>query len=326
MAYLQVVGGLILLVLAGEFLVRGAASLARRLNVSTMVIGLTVVAFGTSAPELVVAIDAVLTGAPTLALGNVVGSNIANVWLVLGLPAIMVPMVCTTPKFTQSLLIMLAVTILFIGLGFLGEINWYIGIGLIALLAAFVFTSNRDREDIENFELALEDIEGDLKQPDPAWFAGVLVLGGIAGLALGGHVLVKGSVEIARDLGVSEATIGLTIVAIGTSIPELVTAIIATLRNHCNVALGNVIGSNIFNLLGIVGVASMFGTIPVPIEVRNFDLWIMLLAAMTLIPFALFRLRIDRRIGIGFLITYVAYILVLAHDALRTNGLENGGL
>lgn len=315
MAYFQVLGGLVLLVFAADFLVRGSVSLAQRLNVHSLVIGLTVVAFGTSAPELLVGIDAVLTDAPTLALGNVVGSNIANVWLVLGVPAVIAPMACNAPKFTRNMLIMLAATGAFIALAYTGAFEWWSGVILLVLLAGFIRYTGRRTESAIDYEMVLAEIEGVPDEPDSKNVAIALIAGGIIGLVVGAHILVQGSVEIARDMGVSEALIGLTLVAIGTSLPELVTAIVAALRGHCDVAFGNVIGSNIFNLLGIIGVSSLIGTIPVPDFFLEIDLWVMALASLSLLPFALMRRHIGRKSGIAFCLTYVSYIVWLAGSA-----------
>ncbi len=312
MAYFQLLGGLVLLVFAGDFLVRGSVSAAQRLGVPTLVIGLTVVAFGTSAPELVVGIDSVLLGFPTLALGNVVGSNIANVWLVLGIPALIMPMVCTAPKFTHNMMIMLGVSMIFIGLASLGVIDWQIGLIFLALLVIFLFYSGRRVKDEGDYGEMLAEIDGVPEAPDRLGPALMLVLVGLIGLAIGAHLLVTGAVSVARQLGVSEAVIGLTIVAIGTSIPELVTSIVAAVRKHCDVAIGNIIGSNIFNILGILGVSSMFGDIPVPPGFMAFDFWVMLFASLTLLPFAVYRWPISRVAGAVFLTAYISYIYILS--------------
>lgn len=315
--YIEVLSGLILLVFAGDFLVRGAVSQAHRFGVPTLVIGLTVVAFGTSAPELVVGVDAVLQGAPTLALGNIIGSNIANSWLVLGLPAVVAPMVCNAPRFTSNMLFMLFATGLFIIVAYTGSFTFIHGAIFFSLLVLFLYISSRHRIDDHDLEEAIEDIEG-TDEPDSIMTSTGLILGGLVGLVLGAHLLVEGSVAVARSLEVSEAVIGLTIVAIGTSIPELVTALVAALRGHCEVAIGNVIGSNIFNIFGIMGIASMTGEIPVPDQIKSFDLWIMAFAALTLLPFAVMKYPIGRRAGIAFTMAYGAYILMVA-DSIDTH-------
>lgn len=308
MAYFQIFGGLVLLIFAGDFMVRGAVSAAQRLGVPTLMIGLTIVAFGTSAPELVVGIDAVLSGVPTLALGNVVGSNIANIWLVLGLPAIIAPMVCHAPKFTQNMMIMLGVTVIFMALSFTGVITLASGLVLLILLLAFLYHSGKRAQEAPDYENLLVDIDGVPDKTDSPLLSIVLIIGGIIGLVLGAHLLVDGSIVVARGLGVSEAVIGLSLVAFGTSVPELATSIVAALKKECDVAIGNVIGSNIFNLLGIIGVSSLFGNIPVSPHFTQFDLWVMLGASLTLLPFALYRWRIGRRAGFVFSTLYGLYI------------------
>jgi cation:H+ antiporter len=312
MAYIQVIAGLVLLVFAGDFLVRGSVSLAQRAGISKLVIGLTVVAFGTSAPELVVGIDAVLKGAPTLALGNVVGSNIANVLLVVGLPAIIAPMTCDAPRLGRNLLIMLVATGLFIGLAHSGSFGWQEGVILVTFLALFLLYSAMRAKAQPCPELG--EIEGMQETPDSYGLAAVLVLGGLIGLGIGADLLVVGSVEIARNFGVSEAVIGLTLVALGTSLPELVTAMVAAVRGHCDVAVGNVIGSNIFNLLGIMGITAMVGTVPVPPSFLEVDLWVMLAAALILVPFCRLRSKVGKLSGVTLVGLYIAYMIYLAHS------------
>ena len=312
MAYFQIFGGLVLLIFAGDFLVRGSVSAAQKLGVPTLMIGLTVVAFGTSAPELVVAIDAVLSGVPTLALGNVVGSNVANIWLVLGMPAVIAPMICHAPKFTNNMMIMLGVTVIFMALAYTGVITAASGLVLLILLLAFLYHSVKRAKDSPDYENLLVDIDGVPDKPDSHLLSITLIGSGMLGLILGAHLLVDGSVVVARNLGVSEAVIGLTLVAFGTSVPELATSIVAALKKECDVAIGNVIGSNIFNILGVIGVSSLFGDIPVLENFTNFDLWVMLFASLTLLPFAVYRWRIGRRAGISFCILYGLYIAYVA--------------
>jgi len=320
MAYFQILGGLVLLVFAGDFLVRGSVSIAQRFGIPTILIGLTVVAFGTSAPEMVVGINAVLSGFPTLALGNVVGSNIANIWLVIGVPAIVAPMMCASPKFTQNMMIMLGVSVIFMALASTGVITMPIGLVFILLLAAFLYFSARRAQASPNYDELLVEIDGVPDEPDGVLVSITLIIGGLVGLIIGANLLVTGSVEIARALGVSEAVIGLTLVAIGTSIPELVTALVAAVRKEADVALGNVIGSNIFNILAILGASSMFGDIPVPEGFLKFDIWVMLAASLMLLPFAVFRWNLGRRAGVLFTGLYIAYIYVLAQGGSAMSG------
>lgn len=312
--FVQATAGLVALVFAGDILVRGSVSLAEKLGVPSLVIGLTIVAFGTSAPELMVSIDAVLSGVPTLALGNVVGSNIANIFLVVGLPALIAPMVCEAPRLTRNLLIMVAITVLFILLALTGSFGWQQGLVLVTMLVVFIgYNLHFGRQHPELVQDLLEE-EQEQSQPLPVWQSSALVLAGLLGLVFGAHLLVGGSVSIARTLGVSEAVIGLTLVALGTSLPELVTSIMAAIRCRCDVAVGNVIGSNIFNLLAIIGISSFFGTIPVPDSFFRVDFWVMLGASVALFPFCLRRGSVGRLMGCLFLLAYGGYMAWLVQS------------
>lgn len=313
LAIFQALSGLFLLIVAGDILVRGSVAIADRLKVPPLLIGLTIVAFGTSAPELFVSVDAVLRGAAPLALGNVVGSNIANALLVVGLPAVIAPLTCSAPRLNRNMLIMIGSSIVFIALGLSGSYGRPQGLILLAGLAAFLVYSGRRAarnpeaaEDILDFQEEIGEVRGRL------WLAILMVGGGIIGLVYGADLLVGGSVAIATRLGVSEAVIGLTLVALGTSLPELATSIAAALRCHCDVALGNVIGSNIFNVLGIMGVASSVGTVPVPGGFLVVDFWVMLGASLIILPFTLRRVAIGRLAGVLLVGLYCAYVGWLA--------------
>lgn len=317
MAYLEVIAGIILLVVAGDFLVRGAVSVAHRAGVSALVIGLTIVSIGTSAPELVVGVDAVLKGSPTLALGNVVGSNIANSLLVVGLPALIAPMSCDAPRLGRNLIFMLAATALFMLLSLDGHYDWSNGLLLLGMLVMFLVYSGRRAQRCPSEVEGMDEITAIEQNPISKRKSWIMVLGGMAGLALGADLLVVGSIELARAYGISEALIGLTLIALGTSLPELVTSIIAAVRGHCDVAVGNVIGSNIFNLLGIVGVSSIVGDIPVPKSFLQIDLWVMLGASLLLVPFVRLRSQIGKLAGFVMVALYAGYIIHLANSAER---------
>lgn len=303
------IAGLLVLLVAGDWLVKGAVNLSLRLGVPALIVSLTVVSFGTSAPELLIAIGAVLRDAPGIALGNVVGSNTANVLLVLGLPALIWRVECGEVDTRRSYLMMLVASVLFIAVCFTGPITWVHGIVLLAALAAIlVAQAHESRSQSRN------DAEVDLEGADPSissWMiVGYLVLG-LVGLPLGAQLLIGASVNIATDLGVSETVIGLTLVAVGTSLPELATTMVAAWRGHAAVALGNVIGSNIFNLLGIVGVTALIGRIPVDPAFLNFDLWIMLAAALVMAPFVLRGLCMGRVVGAALVALYAGYVFIL---------------
>lgn len=313
MDWLYVAVGLVILLLAGDSLVKGAVNMSLRLGVPALIVSLTIVAFGTSAPELLISVQAIWDGVPGLALGNVVGSNTANVLLVLGVPALMATMHTSECDTKHSYLQMLAATVLFIVLAFIGDFNWVTGVILLVALAAMLthaaMSAKKHRKDAKADAEDDEEIEG--ADPSLGWGKILMFLGlGLIGLPLGASLLVDGSVNIARDFGISETVIGLTLIAIGTSLPELATTVMAALRRQADVALGNVIGSNMFNLLGIMGVASLVGTIPVDDQFLSFDLWVMLGASLLLVPFVFMKVDINRIWGVILSALYVAYLLV----------------
>lgn len=311
MDWLYTAVGLVILLLAGDSLVKGAVNLSLRLAVPALIVSLTVVAFGTSAPELLIAIQAIFDDVPGLALGNVVGSNAANVLLVLGVPALLATMHTSECDTRSSYLQMIAATALFIVMCFIGPFTWITGLILLAALAAMLThaarAANKHRKANADDEEEVEGADPNLGWPKIALFLAL----GIIGLPLGAKLLVDGATNIALTFGISETVIGLTLVAIGTSLPELATTVMAALRRQADVALGNVIGSNMFNLLGIMGVASLVGTIPVDPQFLTFDLWIMLLASLMLIPFVFFKMDINRIWGVVLSALYVAYLVIV---------------
>lgn len=319
MEYFSVIGGLILLVFAGDKLVEGAVAIAERLHVSKLVIGITVVSFGTSAPELVVGINAALSGATEIALGNVVGSNIANVLLVLGIPALFYPFICDDTEIRHSLFYMMLATLLFILLAFFGPLHIWQGILMVTLLVAFLYYSvirarNNSRilkHDIDFAERAFEDVEPLSVAEMPLIKAVIATVLGLAGLMFGAHILVDGAITIARTMGISEAVIGLTIVAIGTSLPELTTSLVAARNKHGDVAIGNIIGSNLFNILAIMGITAMVAPIAIPEQFFRLDFPIMVAASLILIPIAMGKIKINRPLGIVFSVIYILYLLFL---------------
>lgn len=312
MDWIYVALGLVLLLLAGDSLVRGAVNMSLRIGVPALIVSLTIVAFGTSAPELLIAIQAIYDDVPGLAMGNVVGSNTANILLVLGVPAMIAAMHTSDCDTRKSYLQMIAATALFIVICLMGPVTWHDGLILLAALAAMLvwaaFEAKKHR--VSCADADEEEIEG--ADPNLGWgkIAFFLILG-LIGLPLGADLLVDGSTNIARGFGISETVIGLTLVAVGTSLPELATTMAAAIRRQADVALGNVIGSNMFNLLGIMGVASLFGAIPVDQELLSFDIWIMLGASLLLIPFVFFKMDISRIWGVILSVLYAAYIAMV---------------
>lgn len=301
----MIVGGLVLLVLAGDALVRGAVNLALRLGIPALIVGLTVVAFGTSAPELLVSVQAVLAGAPALALGNVIGSNTANILLVLGIPAL-IAAIPVTRALAGDWVMMMGASLLFIALAFAGPLTWWHGLVLLAGLAGMLGISYA-RAVAHRNGAAEDDLEG-VEEGIAGWKIAALLIGGLIGLPVGAHLLVTGSVSIARDLGVSEAVIGLTLVAVGTSLPELATSIAAALRREAGVVMGNVLGSNIFNLLGIMGVAALIGPMPLPEQMLRLDLWVMLGTSAVLALWIFAGRPIGRMSGVALIAGYGLYL------------------
>ena len=308
--------GLLILLLAGDSLVKGAVNLSLRLGVPALIVSLTIVAFGTSAPELLIAIEAVLEDAPGIAMGNVVGSNTANILMVLGIPALLATMHTSECETRKTFNYMIAASVLFIALAFRGVFDWIAAIVLLAALGYVLFDATRDAHrhrkqgDAAADDDEDEEIEG--VDPDlPGWRIGLFVVLGLVGLPLGANLLVDNATIIARTYGVSDTVIGLTLVAVGTSLPELATTIMAALRRQADVALGNVIGSNMFNLLAIIGVTSLVGTIPVDQAFLRFDLWVMLGATLLLAPFVFLKMDITRVWGASLTALYVAYICIV---------------
>lgn len=305
----KIVAGLGLLVVAGDMLVKGAVNLSLRLGIPALIVGLTVVAFGTSAPEMMVSVAAVLDQSPAIALGNVIGSNTANVLLVLGIPALISVIRTDEHDLRESYLIMMAASVLFIALCFVGPLGWLHALVLLGALAAVLYRqisqalahrAGRDEAEVEMADLHM------------TWGRiGAFIAAGLVGLPFGASFLVDGASEVARAFGISEAVIGLTLVAVGTSLPELATSVTAAMKGRADVALGNVIGSNIFNLLGIIGVAGLFGRLDVPPGMLRFDLWVMLAASVLIVPFIFRQVPFTRAVGVGFVAVYAAYVLLL---------------
>ncbi|SHI94320.1 cation:H+ antiporter [Shimia gijangensis] len=303
--------GLIILLLAGDALVRGAVNLALRLGIPALIVSLTIVAFGTSAPELLISIQAVLKGVPGIAIGNVVGSNTANILLVLGFPAILAVLHTSSCESRKSFKQMIVASLVFIALAFRGVFDIYSGTILLTMLAYILIHAVNDAK---NHRRACgngsNEDEPEGADPDMPWWKIMVFLGlGLIGLPLGADLLIDSAEILARRFGVSESVIGLTLVALGTSLPELATTTMAALRRQADVALGNVIGSNMFNLLAIIGIASFVGPLPVDPSFLCFDLWVMLGASILLVPFVFFKQDINRVWGIALTLLYVLYIV-----------------
>ncbi len=306
-----------MLAVGGDLLVRGASSAARRMGVSPLLIGLTLVGFGTSTPELVTSLQAALAGSPGIAIGNVVGSNIANSLLILGVTALIAPLLVNRRAFRRDAIALVLAT---------GGLVWAIlqgrltremgGVAVILLLIyiVIVWLTERRLPDAEGARIEEGAAEASRSLPS-LWIALPLAVAGIGITIYGAHLLVGGAIVLARNLGVSDTLVGLTIVAVGTSLPELVTSVIAGLRKQGDVALGNVIGSNLYNILGILGITAVIQPIDVPVEIVRFDIWALSAATALLVLLAIRLNKITRAEGLLLLLAYGAYLAWLIWTA-----------
>jgi len=336
MSLLLFLGGLAALVAGAAMLVRGASLLALRLGLSPLVVGLTVVAFGTSAPEMAVSTGAVLSGQGGLAVGNAIGSNIFNVLFILGVAALITPLAVHRQVIRQEAPIMIGGAVLLIVLGLDGGLGLFDALLLLALLMAYtVFLVRQSRA--EPAASGRDEFANEL-QPAPGgrWDATLpaqigLILIGLVLLVLGSEGLVRAAVSFARALGLSEVIIGLTIVAAGTSLPEVAASVMASVKGERDIAVGNVVGSCIFNLFGVVGLGALVASLgagsvlPLPPDVARFDLWVMLAALVACLPVFLTGREIARWEGGLFLAYYGAYTAYLVLAAQRHDGAQAFG-
>ncbi|RKR04149.1 calcium/sodium antiporter [Maricaulis maris] len=315
--------GIIILLFGGDLLVRGGAALAKVWRLPPLLVGLTIIAFGTSAPELVVSIQSALTGAPGLALGNIVGSNTANFLLILGLPAVFGAIATTTPGVRRNAIFALGAAVILIAVSWdrlISPVESYV---LFALIIAYVlllaFLARGKTDDPSIAELTdLEHMDG-LPKSMPTILGALLI--GLVGLPIGAHMIVTGGTAAAADLGVDDALIGLTAVAFGTSLPELATVVMASVRRQAELAIGNVLGSNIFNVFAVGGAtglaASAIGVdLPVPESFFGLDLWVMLGASIIIAGVIMAKQPISRLLGGLLFASYIGYIVILARSAV----------
>lgn len=298
--------GLVGLLLGGTLLVQGAVSIAARLGVSPLLIGVVLVGFGTSTPELLTSLTAALTGAPGIATGNVVGSNIANILLILGLTALVRPALLDRQMMMLDGAAMVLVTLTAVPMLLSGTVGRIDGAILCAALAAYLIIRLRKGGE------AADDV--DLDAPTPLLRASVVFVSGLGVTLISAHMLVLGAVGFARLLDISEAIIGVTIVAVGTSLPELVTSLIAARKGQSDLAIGNILGSNIFNISGILGLTALVHPLEVPASIYGFDQWIMVAATVALVLAGLAWGRLSRVTGGMFLLAYAAYIAILVRS------------
>lgn len=318
-----ILAGIIILLFGGDLLVRGGAALARQWRLPPLLVGLTIIAFGTSAPELVVSIQSTLSGAPGLALGNIVGSNTANFLLILGLPAVFGAIATTTPGVRRNAIFALGAAVILIAVSWdhvITALESYILLGLIiGYIALLAYLARGKTDDPSITELTdLEHMDG-LPKTMPTILGALLI--GLVGLPIGAQMIVAGGTAAAADLGVDDALIGLTAVAFGTSLPELATVVMASVRRQAELAIGNVLGSNIFNVFavgGATGIAAALtgNTLPVPEDFFRLDFWVMLGASVVIAGIILLKQPISRLLGVALFAGYIGYIYVLARGVL----------
>lgn len=316
MMYFWLILGLVTLIVAGEFLVRGAVGIAKRFHISTLVIGMTVISFGTSAPELLVCLDAAMGGHPEIAIGNVVGSNIANIALVLGLTVLILPIVVDRNSKRIDLPMMLLATALFAVFALDGEIQRYEGAILFVILVAFTYwlIRNSRRKTKKEMAAAAIDVNDDdevAKVKDKPLLSILFLLIGFTGLLFGADWLVHGAIDIATHFGMEERVIAVTVVAFGTSIPELITSGVAAIKGETDISIGNLIGSNVFNIMAVIGLTAIIRPIGVSSSIISSDMWWMIAIAVALIPLMILGRKIGRFKGTLLLGTYIAYITIL---------------
>ena len=316
-ALLFITLGFVLLVGGADYLVKGAVAIANKLKIPPLIVGLTIVAFGTSTPEFVVSIKASLNGAAGIAIGNVVGSNIANILLILGMAAMIYPLKCNRKTFLRDYKFLLFVSVLFAVLALSGIfVRWH-GVLMLAILVGFIYFNYKNSRTGEVPEDAFSPLAS-----KNWWVVTGVTLFGLIGIMYGADLLVKGAVDIARILGVSEEIIGLTIIAVGTSLPELATTVVAAVKKQNGVALGNIVGSNIWNIVFIIGLTSTIVDVNVPKQFLVYDIWVMMLATVLLLPTMLTQAKLSRSEGLVFLVLYVAYVV---SQIMIARGLWNFG-
>lgn len=308
--FFLLLAGFVVLGVAGESLLRSAVTLAAKLNISPMIIGLTIIAFGTSAPELTVSVNAALNGQADISIGNVVGSNIANILLVLGMMAAIGPFTVQQNTLTRDGGFMLGVSALLLALGFYGLITLPMGVFLLVLLAGFtvyLYSSARSETDAAEAQAGVDENQ----VPGGTGMVLFVLVIGIAGVIWGADLMVNGAVGLARQWGVSEAIIALSLVAIGTSLPELAVSTVAALRGHAALAVGNIIGSNISNILLILGGTALIVPLPIAAEMSSRDIPIMVAVAWLGLFFMATGRQMARVEGIMCLALYAAYMFFI---------------
>lgn len=298
-----IIVGFVLLMIGAEYTVQGSVAIANKLKIPTIIIGLTIVALGTSAPELVVSIKSALNGVAGISLGNIIGSNIANVFLILGAAALIHPIKCRRRIFLRDYKFLFFVTTVFLLFALSGKFVLWQGVVLLLILLGFIYYNYRNTSKSTVCEGSVSPMAQN------AWYVVLAVTtAGLFAIIYGADLLVKGAVDIAKILGVSDEIIGLTIIAVGTSLPELATTVMAAIRKENDVALGNILGSNIWNIVFIMGVTPVITEVSVPLQFIRYDIWVLLLSTILLLPVMMTRARIDRNEGGLFVVLYGFYL------------------
>jgi cation:H+ antiporter len=301
---LLIIAGFVLLFLGGELLLRGSIALAKRFQLSNLLIGAVVIGFGTSTPELSASISAALKGAPDIALGNVIGSNTANVFLIAGMAGLLCPLKIPYANVHRDVVMMIVSSVMLVVMMWFETLDMITGIIFLLTLAGYIIWSFQSSDDDG-------DNEAISAKTYSTGMAFVLLAVGIATLTGGAALLVDGVIGVARRFGISEAIIGLTVVAVGSSLPELATAIISSIQKQSEMVLGNIIGSSIFNVLAILGVTALIQPIPVSPQMMAFDVWVMIAATLLLTLLIVMGIKIGRRIGSLMVMGYLSYVIWL---------------
>jgi len=314
MNYLFLLLGLATLIVGGEFLVKGGVGIAKKFSLSSLVIGMTVISFGTSSPELIVSIQAALSGNSEIAVGNVIGSNIANIALVLGITIMIFPIIVGRNSKVLDWPMMMLASVLFFAFAYDGILSRIEGGILFTMLIVFTThlirgSRKASKAEVEEFEELVEE-HVEEKHPSMVKSVGFLLLG-LVGLYFGATWLLEGAVNIATEFGMEQRVIGITIIAFGTSVPELVTSGVAAFRKETDIALGNLIGSNVFNIMSVIGITAMIKPIPVSESIINYDMIWMLGISLLLLPLMLIGKKMGKLKGVMLFGTYVVYILTL---------------
>jgi len=303
--YLQILGGIVALYAGGELMMHGAVSVSKKMRIPQILIGLTIVSIATSMPEIMVAIRSSLQGIPDLAVGSVVGTNIVNVYLILALSALIMPIVVDKIAIRENLFIMIAASASLLGVGFFfGEIGKLAGLLFLGALIAYYIYSYRHAQNHQDCEEVVDDIA----QVSSLWMALLFVALSALALTFGSNWLVDGASAIAQKFGVTEAVIGLTIVAFGTSLPELTLCVIGAVRGHSEIAFGNIVGSSIINIFAVLGIAAMIKPIPINPSIMRFDIPLLFILTLLLAIILKWRGKLSRPTAVVFLVIYASYL------------------